>query len=65
MDPVFPPKQATDVVVVVSPMLAAGCVIIADVVAVQPLASLTVTVYVPAINPEISCVTPPFDQAYV
>ena len=51
MDPVPPPKHATGIVDVESPMAAAGCVITTDVISEQRLASLTVTVYVPAINP--------------
>ena len=65
MDPVFPPKHATGVVEVESEIAAAGCVMVADVVAVHKFASLTVTVYVPAINPVGSSPVNPLLQLYV
>ena len=49
--PVAPPKHATLTWLVVTVSAAAGCVIVTLAVAVQRLASVTVTVYVPAISP--------------
>ena len=48
--PVALPKQFTGVIETV-PVNAAGWLITADTVAVQPELSLTVTLYVPATNP--------------
>jgi hypothetical protein len=63
--PVELPKQRT---FVCNPTLAVsaavGCVIVTNLVAVQPFASVTVTLYVPATRPVRSCVVAPFDQAY-
>ena len=41
---------------------AAGCVIVTDAVVVQPLASVTVTVYVPAARDDRSWLVAEFDQ---
>ena len=41
---------------------ALGCVIVAEMVFVQELASVTVTVYVPAARPVRSCVVARLDQ---
>ena len=49
--PVAPPKHATSTWLVVTVSAAAGCVIVTFAVAVHRLASVTVTVYVPAISP--------------
>jgi hypothetical protein len=46
------PKPVAAVVEAVALSAAAGWVMIAVAVAVQPLASVVVTVYVPALNPE-------------
>jgi hypothetical protein len=48
--PVASPKQRTAVVVVVPARAAAGWVTVPDAVVVQPLASVMVTLYVPAIT---------------
>jgi hypothetical protein len=40
----------------------AGCVIVTLAVVVHPLASVTVTLYVPAVNDDRSSVVTPFDQ---
>ena len=43
-----------------------GSVIVTDAVSVQPLASVAVTVYVPAVSPvAVAAEPPPPDQAYV
>ena len=59
-----PPAQLTlfDVVDAAS---TAGCDTVRDKVEVQPRASVTVTLYVPAAIPTISCAVDPFDQLYV
>ena len=50
--PVAPPAQAVFInEEMVATSGAAGCPMVADVTAVQPLASVTVTVYVPAGSP--------------
>ena len=64
--PVEPPLQLT---LVEEAMLAlravAGCVIVCEAVAVQLLASVTVTLYVPAPRPVRFSVAAPFDHRYV
>ena len=40
-------------------MIVVGCVIVKVLVAVHPLASVTVTVYVPALNPVAVAAVPP------
>jgi Ni,Fe-hydrogenase III component G len=59
--PVDPPLQAT-LVTDVERFNALGCVIVALVVAVQRFASVTVTVYDPAVTPDKSCVLAPLLQ---
>lgn len=59
--PVKPPKQVTSVLVKTSES-AAGWVKMADVEAVQPFASVTVTVKAPALRPLKSSVVAPFDH---
>jgi len=49
--PLLPPLQATFVDEGIVTVTIAGCVIVTCAVAVHPLASVAVTVYVPAINP--------------
>ena len=60
--PVELPLQSTFVCVVLALKAAAGCVIVTDAVVVQPLASVTVTVYVPAAKDERSWLVAEFDQ---
>ena len=62
MEPVEEPLHNTFTCVVLKAK-AGGCVIVTAVVAVQPLLSVTVTVYVPAAKPLISCVVALFDHA--
>jgi len=66
-DPFDPPLHDTFVGVptlVVTPV--AGCVMVVVSVSVHPLASVTVTVYVPAVNEEaVAEEPPPPDHAYV
>ena len=62
--PLLPPKQLTGVALQVATNWA-GCVTIDSQVAVQPLASVTVTVYVPAVNPPIEEVTAVVLHKYV
>ena len=50
MAPVDPPLQRTFVIAVL-PLRITGCVIVTEVRAVHPLASVTFTVYVPALRP--------------
>ena len=57
-DPFVPPLQATFVCDVPT-VNAAGCVTVYDLVAVHPLASVTVTVYVPAASPVAVAPVPP------
>ena len=52
--PVAPPKHATSTWLVVTVSAAAGCVIVTLAVAVHKLASVTVTVYGPVLEPS-SC----------
>ena len=59
----FEPPQVVGVVVAVAENCPAP-VTVAVVDFVQPLESVTVTVYVPARRPPISCVVWPFDQRY-
>ena len=54
--PLLPPKQLTGVALHVAANCA-GSVTIDSQVAVHPLASVTVTVYVPAVKPPIDDVT--------
>ena len=61
--PLFPPKQVTLVWLVNTAISCVGCEIRIDVTFVQPLASVVVTVYVPAIRPLTSWVVAPVDQA--
>jgi hypothetical protein len=64
-DPVAPPKQITgeDVAVAVN---AVGCVTVVVADEVQPFASVTITVYVPAESPVALDPFPPLgDHAYV
>ena len=49
--PVFPPKQLTFVTEKVAPRVVAGWVIVTFEEVVQPRASVTITVYEPAIRP--------------
>ena len=62
--PFVPPLQFTFVDVAVAASTA-GCVTVRDKVEEHPLASVTVTLYVPAATPAISCAVDPFDQLYV
>jgi hypothetical protein len=57
-EPVLPPKQSTgdEVAVAVS---AVGCVTVVIAVAVHPFASVTVTVYVPAVSELALALVPP------
>src|SRR5688500_1556162 len=64
MEPLLPPLQLTSTFVT-DGLNAAGCVTVALEVAVQPLASVTVTVYVPADKEARSSVVAPFDQLKV
>jgi hypothetical protein len=60
-EPLVPPKhKALDGVLPV--VKTVGCVIAAEVVAVQPFTSVTVTVYVPVASPEISSMAALFDH---
>lgn len=59
----FAVPQAVGVVVAVAENCP-GAPTLADVVFVQPLESVTVTVYVPARRPPKSCVVSPLDQRY-
>ena len=45
--------------------IAAFSVIVADIVSLQPQVSVTITVYVPADNEEISSLVEPLSQEYV
>ena len=56
--PLVPPLQFTLVPAALA-VRVAGCVIVLLVVAVQPLASVTVTEYVPALRVVRSCVVAP------
>ncbi len=56
--PFVPPLQLTFVAVAVAE-IAVGCVTVTEAVAVQPLASVSVTLYVPATRPVRSCVVAP------
>ena len=57
--PFEPPKHETFVWDAGVKEIAVGCVIVAEAVAVQLFASVTVTVYVPAANPEALMPNPP------
>ena len=63
--PVLPPLHFTFTIEpVLTDKATAGCVITADAVAVQAFASVTVTVYVPALRPvAVALVCPPGAQA--
>ena len=63
--PLVPPLQAALVTVFVKLKGAAGCVMVVLAVAVQLLASVAVTLYVPAAMLDISSVVAPFDQRKV
>ncbi len=64
-EPLFPPLQVMLFCPEIKAVKAVGCVIVTLVVRVQPFASVTVTVYVPAVNPvAVAAVCPPV-QAYV
>jgi hypothetical protein len=63
--PVELPKQRTFVTVMLAVSAAAGCVIVTLAVVVQLLASVMVTLYVPAARFDKSSVVDPFDQLYV
>jgi hypothetical protein len=56
--PVFPPKQSTGEEVA-DAASTGGSVIVTDAVVVHPFASVTVTVYDPAINPVAVAPVPP------
>jgi hypothetical protein len=60
--PVEFPKHNTFVPVMLAVSAEAGCVIVTLAVVVHPLASVTVTEYVPAVNDDRSSVITPFDQ---
>ena len=60
--PVLPPKHNTLLTVVPVLNAAAGCVMVIEAVMVQALASVTVTVLIPAFNPEITEVVAAVDQ---
>ena len=62
--PVLPPKQVTLVTVGVVES-AGGSIILVDILAVQPLASVTVTVLLPPLNALISSVVAVFDHKKV
>jgi hypothetical protein len=63
--PVVPPLQSTGVVAVVA-VTAVGCVKVTLAVVLHPFASVTVTVYDPAINPvAVAPVPPEGAHAYV
>ena len=65
-DPLAPPKHETFVGVPIDATKAVGCVMVVVSVSVQPLASVIVTVYVPAVNEEaVAEEPPPPDHAYV
>ena len=64
IEPVALPLQSTFTCVLLR-VNADGWVIVAEITAVQALASVTVTVKVPAARLERSCVVALFDQAYV
>ena len=57
--PVFPPLQATLVTTVVPETTDAGCAIVKLCEAVHPLASVAVTVHVPAVRPDTDFVPSP------
>jgi hypothetical protein len=65
MLPVALPKHNTFICVAVGVSGAAGWVIVAECVFVQPFKSVITTEYTPELKLEISCDTAPFDQAYV
>jgi hypothetical protein len=55
--PLFPPKQPTFVKVeAITLVIALGCVTVVLAVVIDPLESVTVTVYTPAFNPVAVCV---------
>jgi hypothetical protein len=62
--PVEFPKQSTFVPDIEAASAAAGCVITTEAVVEQLLASVTVTVYVPAARPVLSSVVTPLPQLY-
>jgi hypothetical protein len=58
--PLFPPLQLTSAVALaVTPNEVVGCVILTVALAVHPLLSVTVMVYVPAVNPVLVELLPP------
>ena len=61
--PTFPPKQLTIVGVPMAATRTAGWVMVTVSVSVQPFASVTVTVYVPAAKLQAPAVVAPVDQA--
>jgi hypothetical protein len=63
-DPLELPLQLTLILVVVA-LRAEGCVTVTDLVTKQAVASVTVTVYVPADKPVFDVVVRPFDQLKV
>ena len=65
MAPLEAPLHATFVTTVVPLTALAGCVTVALTVAVHPLASVMVTVYVPADKPVLSSVVIPPPQLNV
>ena len=56
------PKHNTFVGALLAANAADGCVNVALDVVVHPFASVTVTLYVPDVNDDISCVVNPFDH---
>ena len=56
------PKHKTFVGALLALNAAVGCVNVALDVVVHPFASVTVTLYVPDTNDDISCVVNPFDH---
>ena len=62
--PLLPPLQLTFEVTLALATRGVGCVMVMDEVLVQPFASVTVTVYVPALALLSDAVVSPLDQAY-
>jgi len=58
-DPSLLPLQLTSVGVPIETDTAVGCAMVVDSVSVHPLASVTVTVYVPAVRPVAVAEDPP------
>jgi hypothetical protein len=61
----LPPLHDTAVTDVLAASAAAGCVITTEVKVEQPLASVTVTLYVPADKLDKSSLVEPLDHRYV